>query len=74
MVLIEKRYQRKRLSEEQAKDDAGQQPGLVAGGLTGKADLSLSLKSPLIQPKTEPEEQDSKLTSNTTCFFFTYFV
>ncbi|CAB1438122.1 unnamed protein product [Pleuronectes platessa] len=54
-----KRYGRKRLSDEHAEDDAAQQPE-VGGSKSppGMLNLSLPPELPLIQPKTEPEEQE----------------
>ncbi|XP_035001144.2 lethal(3)malignant brain tumor-like protein 2 [Hippoglossus stenolepis] len=54
-----KRYGRKRLSDEHAEDDVAQQAE-VGGSKSpsGLLDLSLPPKMPLIQPKTEPEEQE----------------
>ncbi|XP_022599187.1 lethal(3)malignant brain tumor-like protein 2 isoform X2 [Seriola dumerili] len=54
-----KRSAKKRLSDEQAKDDAGQQLEVVGTtSPTEVVDLSLPPKVPLLQPKTEPEEQE----------------
>lgn len=64
MTWTEKRYAKKRLSQEQAKDDAGQQP--EAADTDGPPALEESLSLPpnvtLIEPKSEPEEQESKWT------------
>ncbi|XP_039990968.1 lethal(3)malignant brain tumor-like protein 2 isoform X2 [Xiphias gladius] len=52
-----KKNAKKRLSDEQAKDDAGQQPEVTDNkSPPGVVDLSLPPKVPLI--KTEPEEQE----------------
>ncbi|XP_071318568.1 lethal(3)malignant brain tumor-like protein 2 isoform X5 [Trachinotus anak] len=54
-----KKSAKKRLSDEQAKDDVGQQPEVIGTeSPPGLLDLSLPPKVPLIQPKTEPEEQE----------------
>ncbi|XP_070782838.1 lethal(3)malignant brain tumor-like protein 2 [Enoplosus armatus] len=50
-----KRNVKKRLSQDQAKDDADQQPEDSPPGQEGG---NLPPKMPLIQPKTEPEEQE----------------
>ncbi|XP_019938458.2 lethal(3)malignant brain tumor-like protein 2 isoform X2 [Paralichthys olivaceus] len=54
-----KKYGRKRLSDEHAEDDVAQQSE-VSGhkSPSGLLDLSLPPRMPLIQPKTEPEEQE----------------
>ncbi|XP_054455088.1 lethal(3)malignant brain tumor-like protein 2 isoform X2 [Anoplopoma fimbria] len=54
-----KKYAKKRLSQDQVKDDVGKQP--EASGPDGPPVLEdhiLPPKVPLIQPKTEPEEQE----------------
>ncbi|XP_078134807.1 lethal(3)malignant brain tumor-like protein 2 isoform X3 [Sander vitreus] len=54
-----KKNAKKRLSQDQAKDDAGQQPEATGtNGPAGLEGLSLAPKVPLIQPKTEPEEHE----------------
>ncbi|XP_035853108.1 lethal(3)malignant brain tumor-like protein 2 isoform X1 [Sander lucioperca] len=54
-----KKNAKKRLSQDQAKDDAGQQPEATGtNGPPGLEGLSLAPKGPLIQPKTEPEEHE----------------
>ncbi|XP_039644157.1 lethal(3)malignant brain tumor-like protein 2 isoform X1 [Perca fluviatilis] len=54
-----KKNAKKRLSQDQAKDDAGQQPEATGtNGPPGLDGLSLAPKGPLIQPKTEPEEHE----------------
>ncbi|XP_041818353.1 lethal(3)malignant brain tumor-like protein 2 [Chelmon rostratus] len=54
-----KRHAKKRLSQDQAKDDDGQQPEVNdTDGPTGLQDLSPPPKVPVIQPKPEPEEQE----------------
>ncbi|XP_026171794.1 lethal(3)malignant brain tumor-like protein 2 isoform X2 [Mastacembelus armatus] len=54
-----KRNAKKRLSEERAKGEAGHWPEVIdTGGPPEVVDLSLPPKVPLIQPKTEPEEQE----------------
>ncbi|KAM9336721.1 lethal(3)malignant brain tumor-like protein 2 [Symphorus nematophorus] len=54
-----KKHGKKRLSQEQAKDDAGPQPEDVdTDGPPVPEVPSLPPKVPLIQPKTEPEEQE----------------
>lgn len=71
---IEKRNAKKRLSQEQAQDDAGQQPEVTdTDGPPGLEGLSLPSKVPLIELKTEPEEQESKW-SNSCCSLFLIFV
>lgn len=58
-----KKYTRKKLSDEQSKNDAAQpkQPKVIGtDGPQGTVESSLSPATPLLQPKTEPEEQDSK--------------
>lgn len=71
LPLTEKRYAKKRLSQEQAKDDAGQQP--EAADTDGPPVLEESLsrppKVPLIEPKSEPEEQESKWKNSLTHSF-----
>lgn len=59
LFLVERRYGRKRLSQDQPKDDPGQQPDITVAspGLEG---LVLPPEMPLIQPKTEPVEQESE--------------
>ncbi|XP_031699545.1 lethal(3)malignant brain tumor-like protein 2 isoform X1 [Anarrhichthys ocellatus] len=54
-----KKYAKKRLSQDQGKDDVGQQPE-VSGtdGPPVLEDHILPPKEPVIQPKTEPEEQE----------------
>ena len=76
-----KRYGRKRLSDEHAEDDDDDAQQSEVGGSKSPSellDLSLPPKMPLIQPKTEPEEQESKWTNSWTCssifpFFMTQF-
>ncbi|KAI3365530.1 hypothetical protein L3Q82_010615, partial [Scortum barcoo] len=54
-----KRNAKKRLSQEQGKDDAGQQPEVIGtDGPEEPEGLGLRPKVPLIQPKPEPEEQE----------------
>uniref|UniRef100_UPI0037E8A542 lethal(3)malignant brain tumor-like protein 2 n=1 Tax=Semicossyphus pulcher TaxID=241346 RepID=UPI0037E8A542 len=54
-----KRNSKKRLSQEHAEEDPAQQPDAAATeSLPEPEDLSLPPKAPLIQPKTEPEEQE----------------
>ncbi|XP_038591685.1 lethal(3)malignant brain tumor-like protein 2 isoform X2 [Micropterus salmoides] len=54
-----KRNAKKRLSQDQAKDDTGQEPEVLgADGPSGMEGLRLPPKMPLIQPKTEPEEHE----------------
>lgn len=61
LLTVEKRHAKKRLSQDQAKDDDGQQPEVNdTDGPTGLQDLSPPPKVPVIQPKPEPEEQESK--------------
>ncbi|XP_029282090.1 LOW QUALITY PROTEIN: lethal(3)malignant brain tumor-like protein 2 [Cottoperca gobio] len=48
---------KKRLSQDQAEEDAGQQAE-VTDAPSGPEDLSLPPRVPLIQPKPEPEEQE----------------
>ena len=71
---IEKKYAKKRLSDEQAKDDADQQPEVIGPkSPLGLVDLSLPPKVPLI--KTELEEQESKWTaSHNMLFIFSHFM
>lgn len=74
LLSLEKRGARKRLSDKQAKDDAALQPA-VTGTLRPSVVVDLCPpKVPLIQPKTEPEEQESKWTNPYnmlfTCFSF----
>lgn len=52
-----KKNAKKRLSQEQAKDDAGQQQPTVTS-TDGSPSLCLPPKMPLVQPKTEPEERE----------------
>ncbi|XP_040885534.1 lethal(3)malignant brain tumor-like protein 2 [Toxotes jaculatrix] len=54
-----KKNAKKRLSDEQTKDDAGNQPEVTGTkSPTEPVDPSLPPQVPLIQPKTEPEEQE----------------
>ncbi|XP_044034921.1 lethal(3)malignant brain tumor-like protein 2 isoform X2 [Siniperca chuatsi] len=54
-----KRNAKKRLSQDQAKDDTGQKPEVVDTDVPpGLEGLSLPPKMPLILPKTEQEEQE----------------
>ncbi|XP_051273748.1 lethal(3)malignant brain tumor-like protein 2 isoform X2 [Dicentrarchus labrax] len=54
-----KRGAKKRLSQDQAKDDAGQQPEVTDNDSPPRLEgPSLPPKVPLMQPKTEPEEQE----------------
>lgn len=73
LLSIEKKNAKKRLSDEQAKDDAGQQPEVTDNkSPPGVVDLSLPPKVPLI--KTEPEEQESKWTNSYYMLFtFSHF-
>lgn len=67
--MTEKKSAKKRLSDEQAKDDADQEPRIIStDSPRGLVECSPPPKVPLIQPKTEPEEQESN--SQTTCFVF----
>lgn len=49
-VFVEKKGQRKRLSQDRDKNAEEERP----------ADEAFAPAAPLLQPKTEPEEQDSK--------------
>ncbi|XP_026207597.1 lethal(3)malignant brain tumor-like protein 2 isoform X2 [Anabas testudineus] len=56
---LEKKYAKRRLSDEQAQDDAVQQPQVISSDSPhGQVECSLPPKVPLIQPKSEPEEQE----------------
>lgn len=71
LLSIEKRNTKKRLSQEQDKDDAGQQPEVTETVVTPPVmeGPGLPLEVPLIQPKTEPEEQESKWTNSYKMMF-----
>lgn len=77
LLSLEKRGTRKRLSDKQAKDDAAQQPEVT--GTTSPSEVVdlCPAKVPLIQPKTEPEEQESKWKNLYNmlfaCFSFLHF-
>lgn len=74
--VLGKKNAKKRLSQDQAKDDAGQQPEATGtNGPPGLEGLSLAPKGPLIQPKTEPEEHESKWTNlyNTLFTYLTFY-
>lgn len=75
LLSIGKKNAKKRLSQDQAKDDAGQQPEVTGtDSPPGLGGLSLPQKVPLIQPKTEPEEQESKWTNSYNMWFsFSHF-
>lgn len=64
----ERRYGRKRFSQCQAKGDAGQHPEVTDND--GMDSLRLPSKVPHIEPKTEPEEQESKLVDSRCSDFY----
>lgn len=68
VASTERRYVRKRLSHCQAKGDAGQQPEVTDND--GMDSLRLPPKVPHIEPKTEPEEQESTLADSRCSDFF----
>lgn len=74
LPLIGKKNAKKRLSQDQSKDEAGQQPKVTdTDGATELDSLSLPPKVPLTEPKTEPEDRESKWT-NSCCSPFLIFV
>lgn len=74
LPLIGKKNAKKRLSQDQSKDEAGQKPKVTdTDGTPGLESPSLPPKVPLIEPKTEPEDRESKWT-NSCRFLFLIFV
>lgn len=72
---IGRKNARKRLSQEQVPDDVGQEPEV--SGTHGSPAVEghvLPSEVPLIQPKAEPEELESKWTDsyNMTCSLFSF--
>ncbi|XP_070707674.1 lethal(3)malignant brain tumor-like protein 2 [Pempheris klunzingeri] len=54
-----KKNAKKRLSQEQSEDDSGQQPEFIGNNCPAEpGGFSVPPKVPLIQPKTEPEEEE----------------
>ena len=64
LLYEEKKNAKKRLlSHDQNKDDDGQHLGVIGSiGPPGLVGLKPQLEVPLIQPKNEPEEHESKWT------------
>lgn len=74
LPLTGKKNAKKRLSQDQPKDETGQKPKVTdIDGTPGLESPKLPPKVPLIEPKTEPDDRESKWKKS-CCFLFLIFV